>query len=64
MATKSYIFKWAYKSGGPKNDPLDFKKGQRVELEPDLAEWINNDSPGVLRAAPKKAEPKKAETAK
>jgi hypothetical protein len=64
MALKFYTFKWAYKSSGPQQQALDYKKGQQVEFEEDLAAWINNDSPGVLLAGKKKVPAKKAETAK
>lgn len=39
-----YVAQWKYKSslGGP------WQAGERVELEPELAEAINRDSAGVL----------------
>lgn len=55
-----YTFKWDYKSSG-----LQYPKGATVELEKELAEWIEHDSPGVLELAKGKAAPaKKASTAK
>ncbi len=48
---KRYKVQWNYSSalGGP------WRKGDVVELDPDLAEAINRDSPGVLVEAKARA---------
>lgn len=48
MKMPKYKVRWNYESRNWNGDIITLRKGEVVELEEAVADWVSKDSPGVL----------------